>query len=145
MSRGDAPAPDGTPPPGVGPTPVRLDVWLDVACLFKTRSAAQQAIKGGKVEVNGDRGRPNRDVRPGDTILITRPMGRKQHVQVRATATQHLAKAAARALLYEDVTPPPTPDELAFLQLLRDTRPRGPVEAPDKRERRALRRLKGRE
>lgn len=134
-----------TPPPGVGDTPVRLDVWLDVACLFKTRSAAQQAVKGGKVDVNGDRGRPNRDVRPGDTIVISRPMGRKQQIAVRATATQHLAKADARTFLYEDVTPPPTPEELAFQQLLRDTRPRGPVLTPDKRQRRALRQLKGRD
>jgi ribosome-associated heat shock protein Hsp15 len=114
-----------------------------VACLFKTRSAAQQAIKGGKVDVNGQRGRPNREVRPGDAITISRPLGRKQQVVVRGTATQHLAKAEARALLFEDVTPPPTPEELAFQQLLRDTRPR-PMSAgaPDRRQRRALRELK---
>lgn len=135
---------DTNRPPGVGDTPVRLDVWLDVACLFKTRSAAQQALKGGKVDVNGQRGRQNRDVRPGDAIAITRPLGRKQQVVVRATATQHLAKADARALLYEDVTPPPTPEEQAFLQLLRDTGPRGPVATPDRRQRRELRRMKGR-
>lgn len=129
----------------VSDSPVRLDVWLDVACLFKTRSAAQQAIKGGKVDVNGQRGRPNRDVRPGDSIVISRPMGRKQQVVVRGTATQHLAKADAKALLFEDVTPPPTPDELAFQQLLRDTRPRPQsAGAPDRRERRALRQMKQR-
>jgi ribosome-associated heat shock protein Hsp15 len=127
----------------VSDQPLRLDVWLDVACLFKTRSAAQQAIKGGKVDVNGQRGRPNREVRPGDAITISRPLGRKQQVVVRGTATQHLAKAEARALLFEDVTPPPTPEELAFQQLLRDTRPR-PMSAgaPDRRQRRALRELK---
>jgi ribosome-associated heat shock protein Hsp15 len=129
----------------VSDTPVRLDIWLDVACLFKTRSAAQQAIKAGKVDVNGQRGRPNRDVRPGDTIVISRPMGRKQQVVVRGTATQHLAKADARALLLEDVTPPPSPEELAFKQLLRDTRSR-PLSAgaPDRRERRVLRQMKQR-
>jgi ribosome-associated heat shock protein Hsp15 len=144
--RPDDDNPTSTPPAhfAVGQAPVRLDVWLDVACLFKTRSAAQTAIKGGKVDVNGQRGKQNRDVRPGDTIAITRPLGRKQQVVVRGTATQHLAKAEARTLLYEDVTPPPTPEEQAFLQLLRDTRPRGPVVAPDRRERRELRRLKGR-
>ena len=31
---------------------VRLDVWLDVACLFRTRSEAQNACRGGKVTVN---------------------------------------------------------------------------------------------
>lgn len=142
MSREAGPRDETASP--VGHTPVRLDVWLDVACLFKTRSAAQQAIKGGKVDVNGQRGRQNREVRPGDTLSLTRPLGRKQQVVVRATATQHLAKADAKALLYEDVTPPPSPEELAFQQLLRDTRPRGPVTAPDRRERRELRRMKGR-
>ena len=36
---------------------VRLDVWLDVACLFKTRSEAKRACEGGKVTVNGEIGR----------------------------------------------------------------------------------------
>ncbi len=142
MSRESGPR-DETPSPA-GHTPVRLDVWLDVACLFKTRSAAQQAIKGGKVEVNGQRGRQHREVRPGDTLSLTRPLGRRQEVVVRATASRHLPKADARTLLYEDVTPPPSPEDLAFQQLLRDTRPRGPVNAPDRRERRELRRMKGR-
>ena len=35
------------------PTSVRLDIWLDVACLYRTRSEAQKACQGGKVEVNG--------------------------------------------------------------------------------------------
>lgn len=143
MARDESPPPDARAPL-VGTEPVRLDVWLDVACLFKTRSAAQQALKGGKVDVNGQRGRQNREVRPGDAITISRPPGRKQQVVVRGTATQHLAKADARALLYEDVTPPPTPEELAFMQLLRDTGPRGPMATPDRRQRREIRRLKER-
>ena len=32
---------------------IRLDVWLDVACLFKTRSEAKRACEGGKIEVLG--------------------------------------------------------------------------------------------
>ena len=42
---------------------VRLDVWLDVACLFRTRSEAQRACKGGKVDVNGQSAKPNRQLR----------------------------------------------------------------------------------
>ena len=125
--------------------PLRLDVWLDVACLCKTRSEAQRAVKGGKVEVNGERPKQNREVKPGDTITLTHPLGRKQVVRVLATADQHLPKAEAKTLLFEDITPPPTPEEQAFQQLLRDTRPRGPAVAPDKRQRRELRRLRGRE
>ena len=44
----------------------RLDVWLDVACLFKTRSEAKRACESGKVVVNGDRAKPHRTIREGD-------------------------------------------------------------------------------
>jgi len=123
---------------------VRLDIWLDVACLFKTRSEAQRAIKGGKVDVNGQSAKPHRVIKPGDVIEITRPLGRRQRVLVKATAEQHLPKAEAR-LLYEDTTPPPSPEEQAILDLMRlsgHRRAPGPARTPDRRERRRLRRAK---
>jgi len=52
------------------PDAVRLDVWLDVACLFRTRSEAQNACRGGKVTVNAQSARSNRLVRSGDDIVI---------------------------------------------------------------------------
>ena len=118
---------------------VRIDVWLDVACLFRTRSEAQRAVKGGKVEINAQRAKPHREVRPGDEIRITRPGG-AQVVSVIGLAQNHLPKADARAL-YEDRTPPPTEEERAFQTLLRRA---GRAPAPDKQQRRQLRRLKGR-
>src|SRR5262245_40258795 len=90
---------------------VRLGVWLDVAWGFKTRTEAQRACKAGKVDVNGQGAKPNRQVRVGDEIEISRPFGRKQQLKVRALADRHVPKAEAR-LLYEDLTPPPTPDEI---------------------------------
>jgi ribosome-associated heat shock protein Hsp15 len=133
-----------TEPVEKGSVPVRLDIWLDVACLFKTRSEAQRACKGGKVDVNGHSGRPHRDVRPGDIVEITRTLGRKQRVVVRLTGEQHVPKALARTF-YDDVTPPPSAEEQALLDLVRLAGPRrrpGPVQAPDKREKRRLRRAK---
>ena len=124
---------------------VRLDVWLDVACLFKTRSEAQKACKAGKVDVNGQSAKPNRHVRIGDRIDISRPFGRKHRVEVRALAERHVAKAAAREL-YADLTPPATPEEMELRKLERMYRAAvTPPRAPDKRERRALRKLRGRE
>lgn len=124
------------------PSTVRLDLWLDVACLFKTRSEAQKACTGGKVDVNGQRAKPHREVRVGDAVDITRPMGRKQRIVVRGMAARHVARAEARAL-YEDVTPPPSPDEVELRRLLRAANPAARGPAPDKRQRRMLRRLKG--
>ena len=72
---------------------IRLDVWLDVSCLFKTRSEAQQACKGGKVHVNGRSAKPHRDVKAGDIVEITRTLGRKQRVVVRAVFDQRTTGA----------------------------------------------------
>jgi ribosome-associated heat shock protein Hsp15 len=126
------------------PARTRLDVWLDVACLFPTRSMAQQACKGGKVDVNGQSAKPHREVGPGDIIEITRTLGRRQRVLVKGVAERHIPKADARQL-YEDTTPPPSPEEQALLDLLKLAGPkrRFPTAGtPDRRERRRLRNAK---
>ncbi len=122
----------------------RLDVWLDVACLFKTRSDAQRACRAGQVEVNGACAKPHRALKPGDELRIARGQGQQQLVVVRAFASHHVAKAAARAL-YEDKTPPPSPEQLEarrIERLLRQSAPQ-PAAAPHRRDRRELRRLRG--
>jgi ribosome-associated heat shock protein Hsp15 len=96
------------------------------------------------VDVNGQSAKPQRLVTPGDVVEITRPLGRRQRILVRGLAEQHVRKADARAL-YEDVTPPPSPEEQAMLDLIRaagQARPSRPPGAPDRREQRRLRRLK---
>src|SRR5215207_7125877 len=97
---------------------MRLDVWLDVACLFRTRSEAQKACKGGKVDLNGEAAKPHREIKAGDVVEITRSLGRKQRVVVRAVIDEHIKKSDARAL-YEDTTPPPSPEEQALRDLMR--------------------------
>ena len=124
---------------------MRLDVWLDLACLYKTRSEAQKACNGGKVDLNGNSAKPHRLVNVGDELRITRMQNRRQVVVVLALAERHVPKAEARTL-YDDRTPPPTPEELEQREVQRAFRqsfgaPR-PARAPDKRERRALRKLK---
>jgi len=127
------------------PSGVRLDIWLDVACLFRTRSEAQKACKGGKIDVNGEPAKPNRLLRPGDEILIGRPFGRKQRLVVKAIADKHVSKADAR-LLFEDLTPKPTAEEIEMRRMERIFRAQmTPAKAPDKRQRRALRRLQGKD
>ena len=132
--------------PTGGNTPresVRLDVWLDIACLFRTRSEAQRAVKGGKVSVNGSRAKPNREVRPGDELRITRPHGITQVVAVTALADRHIPKHEARGL-YDDRTPPPSQEELDVRRFERRVARANPSHRPDKRQRRQLRSLKGR-
>lgn len=121
---------------------VRLDTWLDVACLFKTRSEAQKACKLGKIRVNGATAKAHRDVKVGDELEINRPMGRKQLITVLGLAETHVAKAEAR-LLYDDRTPKPTAEEIEVRRLERIYRAAAtPPTRPDRDMRRTLRRLK---
>jgi ribosome-associated heat shock protein Hsp15 len=50
---------------------VRIDKWLWAARFFKTRGAATAAVLGGRVHVNGERAKPSKPVRAGDTIDVT--------------------------------------------------------------------------
>jgi ribosome-associated heat shock protein Hsp15 len=122
---------------------VRLDVWLDVACLFKTRSEAKRACEGGKIEVNGEHAKPHRAVRDGDRIRISRPFGRHQDVIVRIALDEHVKKAEAR-VLYDDVTPKPTAEEIEMRRMERVYRAATQAAGtPDRRRRREIRRAKG--
>ena len=126
-------------------TTIRLDIWLDVACLYRTRSEAQRACVGGKVEVNGQRSKPHRQLRVGDRIELKRPYGRKQTILVMRLAEKHIPKADAKAL-YDDTTPPIPEEEREIHRLERIYRAGlQRTHAPDKRERRELRKLKGKQ
>jgi ribosome-associated heat shock protein Hsp15 len=122
---------------------VRLDVWLDVACLFKTRSEAKRACEGGKVDVNAEHAKPHRAVREGDRIRITRPFGRHQDVIVRIVLDQHVKKAEAR-VLYDDVTPKPDEKEIEMRRMERVYRAATQAAGtPDRRRRREIRKARG--
>jgi len=119
---------------------VRLDKWLQVARLFKTRSQATAACEAGRVAVNGSAAKPHRSVRLEDRIEVQIESW-KRIVLVKGLKDKAIPKAQAR-LLYEDVSPPrPAPDP--FEQLLRKSgvRDRGSGR-PTKRERRQIERLK---
>ena len=126
----------------MGSDAIRLDIWLDVACLFKTRSEAKRACEGGKVDVNGEHAKPGRLIREDDKIEISRPFGRKQTVRVMAVAEHHMKKSDARTL-YEDLTPKPTPEEIEMRRVERVYRAAAAAAGTDKRARREARRSKG--
>ena len=47
---------------------MRIDKWLWAARFYKSRSASQQAVEGGKIKLNGERVKPAKDVRVQDTL-----------------------------------------------------------------------------
>ncbi len=114
---------------------LRLDVWLDVACVFPTRSQAKAACEGGKVDVNGTRAKAHREIHPGDRISVAGADGTRRELVVRGLAPRSVPKAEARRL-YEDVTPAPSPEALEARRLDRMLAPRGDAGKPDRRDRR---------
>jgi ribosome-associated heat shock protein Hsp15 len=87
-------------------TQARIDRWLWAARFFRTRSAAREAVLGGRVHLNGARVKPAKDVRAGDTVVVT-VGGSRREVVVRAVAGAR-GPAAVAQTLYEE-----TPDSIA--------------------------------
>lgn len=119
---------------------VRIDRWLLAARVYKTRSLCAEACAGGKVEVNGNTAPAHKLVRVDDRIDASTVAGRRQLI-VRALGLRRLSASDAREL-YEDVTPPPTPEELERRRYaLPEFRDPG-AGRPTKRDRRDMQRLR---
>jgi ribosome-associated heat shock protein Hsp15 len=79
---------------------MRVDKWLWTARLFKTRALAAQAVKGGRVHVDGAAVKPSREVWPGDELAVTTGLVRRT-VIVRGAAERRVSAAEA-AKLYDE-------------------------------------------
>lgn len=117
---------------------VRIDKWLWAARFYKTRSQAAEAVEGGKVEVNGGRAKPAKEVRVGDQLRIR--LGPYDHlVMVRALSDRRGSASVAQALYAE------TPESIAAREKLREQHRLAPAMfvyeekgRPTKKDRRAL-------
>jgi len=121
---------------------VRLDKWLWAVRFFKTRGLSQQAIRGGRVDINGQKPKPSRLVRVGDQLLI----GRGElsfEVEVTGLADRRISAEQARQLYSEtDASRERREAQLAERRAAREAGAQ--IGRPDKRQRRALERLKTR-
>jgi ribosome-associated heat shock protein Hsp15 len=116
----------------------RVDSWTWAVRLFKTRSAAAAACRGGHVRVDNATVKPAQPVKVGDEIRV-RVGGRERIVIVERIIAKRVGAAVA-AECYADHSPPPPQPELLAAVPLRD---RG-AGRPTKRDRREIERLRGR-
>lgn len=114
---------------------VRLDKWLQIARLFKTRSRATRACSLGRVRVNGLVAKAHRALKEGDEISVdSRTWPRV--VRVRVLRDKPVAKAEAPEL-YEDLSPPKPEPRSRRISEQPAYRERG-TGRPTKRQRRDL-------
>jgi len=79
----------------------RLDKWLWAARFFKTRPLAVEAINGGKVQVDGQRAKPGRAVRPGARLIVHK--GELEwRIEIKALSKQRRPASEAVLLYQED-------------------------------------------
>ena len=116
---------------------VRVDKWLWAARFCKTRSAATDAVAGGRVHVNGVAVKPSRELAVGDRLEIS--LGQQRWTVVVTGLADRRGSATVAQTLYEE-----TPDSLAERERrrveLRVSRPLGSDLGgrPTKRDRRLL-------
>lgn len=120
---------------------VRLDKWLWAARFYKTRSAATDAVDGGKVDVGGEHVKPSKLVKPGDVVRVRMPPF--EHIVIVRGLAERRGSAAAAQELYEE-----TPESLATRERLRETLRMAPAAfayeeggRPTKKDRRDLQRF----
>lgn len=119
---------------------LRLDVWLWAARFFKTRSLAKQAIETGKVDVAGQRAKPSRTVRIGDTLAIMRGEERFE-VEVRGLSDTRGPAPVAQALYAESDASRARREAARAERAAERAGYRPPESRPDKRARRLIRAL----
>lgn len=121
---------------------VRLDKWLWATRHYKTRAAAAQAIRAGRVDVNDVRAKPAKTLRLGDRVRI-----RKSPFEFRLIVqglSEQRGRAAQAALLYEEDPAGKAARERLAQQLRIAPPPAYEGKGrPTKRDRRELERLRG--
>lgn len=116
---------------------VRLDKWLQVARVFKTRSQATRACQLGRVRVNGSQAKPHRPLAVDDRVEVELREWTRV-VVVRELYDRPLPKAEAPRL-YDDQSPPrPLLDPLSRLLRANPAKRERGAGRPTKRDRRRL-------
>jgi len=120
--------------------PIRIDKWLWAARLFKTRSLAVDAIKGGKVKVDDNLVKPSREVKVGDVIQVQIEQLHKV-VEVKTVIKNRVSPKQVPEV-YNDLTPKEEYERIEFMRAYKaEWRDRG-TGRPTKKERRQIERLK---
>lgn len=132
------------PESGASKKKIRLDKWLKLSCLFKTRAAAAKACEAGKVKVNSARVKPAQMLCIGDRVTIKR-RSKYHNYEVLDIVYKNVSRKDAR-LLYKEETVDIPEESKELYELLQEWDRQGKRKykgRPTKKERRDLDKLKG--
>jgi ribosome-associated heat shock protein Hsp15 len=93
----------------------RIDKWLWAARFFKTRSLAADAVKGGRVQLNGVRVKASKDVCVDDAVEVT--IGQTQRVVIVRGISERRGPAVEAQTLYRE-----TPESVAAREAAAEVR-----------------------
>ena len=122
----------------------RVDRWLWFARFFKSRSLAAAAVAGGRVRLNGARVKPAHEVAVGDMLDVAQDDDVRSVVVIGLPARR--GPAAEAAACFEESGESRARREVARVARRHQRELHvAPPARPDKRARRAIRQLHGRD
>ena len=119
---------------------IRIDKWLWAVRVFKTRTQAGDACKGGKVKIDGTNVKASREIKEGDEIEVQQQTIKKRIKVLKLVKNRVGAKLVAD--LMQDLTPKEEYERLEMLRLLNHEKRNRGEGRPTKKDRREINRLK---
>jgi ribosome-associated heat shock protein Hsp15 len=124
-------------------TGTRIDKWLWAARFFKTRELASKACELGRVNSNGVRAKPAREVKIGDMLQVENETGRFE-IEVLQLSQQRGPAAVAQGLYRETPQSAEARRKAAEERKLMGPMDFAPPKRPSKRDRRLIHSFSGR-
>ncbi len=116
---------------------VRVDKWLWAARFYKTRSLATDAVDGGKVQVDGERVKPAKLLRPGDALSIRNGPYMWEITVLMLSERRSSATEAAKLYSESEESRRIREEKIALLKIERQSNP-FPGGRPTKKQRRQI-------
>ena len=116
---------------------VRIDKWLWAARFYKTRSLAADAVEGGKVQVNRERVKPAKVLKPGDALSIRNGAYTWEITVLALSERRGPAAEAAKLYSEPDESRKAREEKIALMKIERQSNP-FPGGRPTKKARRQI-------
>lgn len=120
---------------------IRLDKWLKIARIFKTRSQASHACDENHVMVNGEIAKAAKLIKPGDKLTV-KGKNRYREIEVADISFKSISAKEARELYREEKQDKLSEESFELIRLMKPSVIKYPGR-PTKKERRNLMKIRG--